>query len=322
MLFDSVHINNGKGFTKIYKQLPEGLKKDYVRANSIDHFVSGNNYYYQYELAPFSKFQLCPSEVVQKPVYLSSPVFVGVKEVFKDSIRIALKGNNDWSSQAQWTEKIYYTLDGSAPNQQSPLYKNGQWITLRRSATIKAIAYVYNDTMRCLGISPLAMSQLHQVNNHYTIQILSHYNPQYTAGGPNGIIDGLKGDIDWRKGRWQGYQGQDFVAIVDLQKTTSIDTVIIGFLEDRRSWIFAPSFVEIFGSNDGVNFIHLSAGDYLNQFSQEMTLQRSPFEFFLTPGKHSYRYLKVVATNYGKLPAWHQGAGGDAFIFVDEIEIR
>ena len=34
------------------------------------------------------------------------------------------------------------------------------------------------------------------------------------------------------------------------------------------------------------------------------------------------KYVKVKAYNYGKLPKWHQGAGGDAFIFVDEITIK
>jgi hypothetical protein len=33
------------------------------------------------------------------------------------------------------------------------------------------------------------------------------------------------------------------------------------------------------------------------------------------------RYVKVKAINYGKLPLWHQGFGGDAFIFIDEISI-
>jgi hypothetical protein len=34
------------------------------------------------------------------------------------------------------------------------------------------------------------------------------------------------------------------------------------------------------------------------------------------------RYLKVKAINYGTLPDWHQGKGGEAFIFIDEIEVR
>jgi hypothetical protein len=34
------------------------------------------------------------------------------------------------------------------------------------------------------------------------------------------------------------------------------------------------------------------------------------------------RYVKVIAKNFGKLPEWHQGFGGDAFIFIDEITIK
>ena len=33
------------------------------------------------------------------------------------------------------------------------------------------------------------------------------------------------------------------------------------------------------------------------------------------------RYVRVHAYNLGKIPAWHPGAGGDAYIFVDEILI-
>lgn len=34
------------------------------------------------------------------------------------------------------------------------------------------------------------------------------------------------------------------------------------------------------------------------------------------------RYVKVIAYNSGKLPEWHQGYGGDAFIFIDEITVK
>ena len=38
--------------------------------------------------------------------------------------------------------------------------------------------------------------------------------------------------------------------------------------------------------------------------------------------KTTARYVKVIAKNYGKLPEWHQGFGGDAFIFIDEITVK
>jgi hypothetical protein len=34
------------------------------------------------------------------------------------------------------------------------------------------------------------------------------------------------------------------------------------------------------------------------------------------------RDVKVKATNFGKLPEWHLGKGGDAYIFIDEIGVR
>ena len=40
------------------------------------------------------------------------------------------------------------------------------------------------------------------------------------------------------------------------------------------------------------------------------------------PKKVIARYVKVLAKNYGTLPEGHQGVGGDAFIFVDEIEVK
>jgi hypothetical protein len=33
------------------------------------------------------------------------------------------------------------------------------------------------------------------------------------------------------------------------------------------------------------------------------------------------RYVRIKATNYGKLPAWHISAGNQAWLFVDEIEV-
>jgi hypothetical protein len=34
------------------------------------------------------------------------------------------------------------------------------------------------------------------------------------------------------------------------------------------------------------------------------------------------RYVRIRALNFGKIPAWHPGSGGDAWTFVDEIIIE
>ena len=34
------------------------------------------------------------------------------------------------------------------------------------------------------------------------------------------------------------------------------------------------------------------------------------------------KLLKVKAVNYGTLPEWHPGAGGKAYIFIDEVNVK
>jgi len=34
------------------------------------------------------------------------------------------------------------------------------------------------------------------------------------------------------------------------------------------------------------------------------------------------RYIKIKAANIGKCPDWHKGAGGKAWLFVDEAVIE
>jgi hypothetical protein len=50
-----------------------------------------------------------------------------------------------------------------------------------------------------------------------------------------------------------------------------------------------------------------------NDYSTQLQL------FTSTIPKQKIRYIKIRAVNFGQLPEWHLGAGGDAFIFVDEI---
>jgi hypothetical protein len=156
--------------------------------------------------------------------------------------------------------------------------------------------------------------------NNYSINIKSVYNPQYHAGGPEGLLDGILGTENWRKGDWQGYQSQDFEAVVDLKEVKNITEISARFLQDQRSWILMPTKVEYYISDDNVNFTYFgSVNNTLDPKLEENTILN--FTSNETKDKKA-RYVKVVAKNFGKLPEWHQGAGGDAFIFVDEITIN
>jgi hypothetical protein len=184
---------------------------------------------------------------------------------------------------------------------------------IEASSTIQA--YIKNRKEQSNTISATYFKK----PNNYTIDIKSKYNPQYTAGGDEGIIDGILGNENWRKGEWQGYQSQDFEAIIDLQLEKSVSNFSSTFLQDQRSWILMPTKVDYYTSMDNVNFtLVTSISNDVNPKQEENNIK--DFNFISKPIKA--RYVKVKAYNFGKLPEWHQGFGGDAFIFIDEITIK
>jgi hypothetical protein len=156
--------------------------------------------------------------------------------------------------------------------------------------------------------------------HNWKLSLNSKYTPQYNAGGDEGIIDGIYGNENWRKGEWQGYQGQDFECIIDLGATKNISEFSSNYLQDTRAWIIFPAETEYLVSMDGKKFI--SAGKVMNTIpADDYKTQLKNFELHL-PKTVKARYVKVVAKNFGKLPEWHQGAGGDAYIFIDEIDVK
>jgi hypothetical protein len=82
-----------------------------------------------------------------------------------------------------------------------------------------------------------------------------------------------------------------------------------------------PTKVDYYISEDKINFTKIgTAENSVNPKEYETVIEQFAIQF----PKHKVRYIKVIATNFGKLPEWHQGfpSNGDAFIFVDEIEIK
>jgi hypothetical protein len=304
MLFDSVRFVQGDGSAVIYKNKKPKSSEDLVKSSSIKYFGNSKAYYFGYD-----QFRMSEEWTHNG---LSAPVIHSAGEVFRDTMLVRLSSNN----KAELGDKIYYTLDGSEPTSKSLLYVDGQVLKISQSCLLKAKSILSEQLS-----SPIAMARFQRYYNDYSIQYNCTYNKQYTAGGDKGLIDGLIGDVDWRKGRWQGYQSQDFEVVIDLKKPVFFDTIKIGFLQDKRSWIFLPDKISVYGSEDSVHFEELNIGDYLLD-ERDLTVGRYPMVFSGFKKTTPYRYLKVFVKNYGKIPAWHPGAGGDAFIFVDEIEIK
>jgi hypothetical protein len=119
-------------------------------------------------------------------------------------------------------------------------------------------------------------------------------------------------------GGWQGYQAQDFEAIVDLESVKDIHEIGAGFLRDVRSWIFFPKSMHIETSLDGIHYN--SYGDFICPYPDN---DYTPvIDDFMIKKEAQARFVNIKAMNYGNLPEWHLGAGYPAFIFVDEIIVK
>ena len=160
--------------------------------------------------------------------------------------------------------------------------------------------------------------KLNKMPHDWDVKFLSKYNRQYTGGGDFGLIDGIRGTVNFASGEWQGYQDQDFIAVIDLKKEAEIHKLGGGFLQDARPWIWMPTRIEFETSNDGTNFQKV-ADIKTDVAVDDMKPQIKDYFAEIAPTKA--RYVRVHAYNLGKIPAWHPGAGFDAFIFVDEIFI-
>ena len=80
-----------------------------------------------------------------------------------------------------------------------------------------------------------------------------------------------------------------------------------------------PKKVVIEISTDGKNFEQVYSGEnYLPIEDLIVQVKNIDANFSIVKA----RYIKLKAMQYGKLPAWHEGAGGDTHIFVDEINVQ
>src|SRR5690625_5679424 len=88
----------------------------------------------------------------------------------------------------------------------------------------------------------------------YSIKLTKNPHSMYALGGAEILLDGMKADLDWRKGDWLGFQKDDFEAIIDLKEVKEINMLSANFLQDARSWIILPKNLKVYTSNNGKNY--------------------------------------------------------------------
>lgn len=211
-------------------------------------------------------------------------------------------------------DKVYYmTVDESDHN------KRKTFTAYKGPFSISKTTEVHAYSERNGEKSSVTTARFNRRPNYWDINILSKATPQYTANGKLALIDGIRGEVNWRKGEWHGYQGQNFEAIIDFKSPQHITKLSSAYLQDSKAWILMPKKVEYYASMNGKDFILLKTIDNdIDQKDEKVQIKDFSAEILPTEAQ----YIKVKAYYFGKLPEWHQGAGGEAYIFIDEISAK
>ncbi len=313
-----IHLENGKTFEITAKDVSKdnfyiqsctlGGKECLESSISYSDIMNGTALAFTMGAKPKVDLEhVPPLPAIHNHSIVIVPYLKASSRVFKDNMSVELKSVYPKAT-------LYYSIDGTTPTDKSLKYTAP--VLIDKTTTIKT--FVMNEQGEK---SFITTGTFYKMPHNWKIKIISKYNPQYTAGGDEGLIDGIRGDMDWRKGEWQGYQGQDFEAVIDMGKPESVKFFSAGFLQDSRSWILMPKKVEFYSSNDNKNFQLIATVDNTDVKPEDNEAQIANFGKGINE-RISTRYIKIKAFNFGRLPEWHQGAGGDAFIFVDEINIK
>ena len=255
-----------------------------------------------YVLSALGRYPLCPaagvdvSAMPEVPRIVTNPAFEMEGDIFAGSMQVALSGEG---------EIMYRIGAGKFRRYEGPF-------TISEPCTMEAYSVLDGER------SFTTRSTVYKIQSDRDISILSPCSSQYTAGGPEGLIDGRRGGVNWRTGGWQGYQDTDFEAVVDLRSVRKLSLLGAGFCQDARSWIWMPREVSFAVSEDGVAYKEV-ANVKTPVAERDMQVQVWDCE---VPVNVKARYVRVHAVNIGTIPEWHPGAGYPGFIFVDELWAR
>lgn len=247
-------------------------------------------------LATFANAQLRPPKIKSDST------------MFTNQITVNLDLRFPWA-------KIFYTLDGSAPDSTSLLYADS--ILISKTTTIKTIAKA--DGWKDSKIAEETFISVKKRAKKITINTPPNSTYNGNGEGEKILSDLRLGTTNFKDGKWLAWQGKSVSAIMDFGTPTEMSSVFVSALDNNGSWIFFPKGIKVWTSDNGKNYKQVATKQFPTPTEQNPASLRKIETAF---EKTTTRFLKVQIDNLGKNPAWHPSPGQPSWLFVDEILIR
>ncbi|MDA9835899.1 family 20 glycosylhydrolase [Flavobacteriales bacterium] len=289
-----------------------------------------------------------PQELVESKVFpraiglaevlWSGPEFTGASDAYSDFIKrlephldrlsilkvdYGMESVPVTLSLAVQSEILYATLTPSAEYIKGYTHFNGDSVLLGKSIEVESHGTI-SASINYRG-RQLPRREEFFVDGHagvfHPIELGFTPSPYYTGGGDFALADGRIGSLGFHDGVWQAVQGEDVIAIVDLEKVIEIDSIFSNFYRYQDAWIFTPTYVEFSASIDGDHYEVISQ----NEFKSATLKNDAQDVVTVNSGKLMgvrARYIKMRAVNSGLCPDWHAAATEPTWLFCDEIVIR
>ena len=207
---------------------------------------------------------------------------------------------------------IHYTLDGSEPTAASPRYTGP--VEIGKSARFRATALREGGENASYS-REFAFSK----STGRPAVLNTKPNDSYTFEGTSLLVDGYHSRPVFTSGAWLGYLDEPLDVTIDMGGEQSYRSVELETLAEKGDWIFPPSSVTVWVSDNGTDFTEVASVTVPEAKAGDADgIGRYRMQFPET----SARYLKVVAQNAAAIPAWHPGAGSKGFLFVDEVVVE
>lgn len=210
---------------------------------------------------------------------------------------------------------------------------------LRTPTAGKEIMYSINDGGQVKYSKPIAIDTSSRImarvykkgvavgrefseNIHYhkgisgTISLNVQPHAAYSTGGIEALNNGVFGsDKRYGDSEWLGFWGNDLEININFEKEIEINRVSLRFYNANGQWIYAPKQISvktepINGKSESYNrVLEIEEGESLVKID-------FPFDSKKTIG------LTISIPNFGTIPLGNQGAGNQAWTFIDEIVIE
>ena len=237
---------------------------------------------------------------------------------------------------------IHYTLDGTEPTVESPLYTEP--FVLSATTVVKARSFPMapkpeprqarkktakqplkqsSDQAVKQSLSP-SFTATRKFNYDYIVRTTFSRKPNtpYNVGTDTLLFDGLTGDVDDLSRGWLGFSGEAVVTTVELAKPVVAEGVVLRYAHSPALWAFAPDSVTVAFSADGATYT--DAVTIATPFATAAQEQNAPqlVELHVQPPQSAVGFIRVTPHTIVRIPAWHRAKGLKPWMMMDEIQIE